>query len=303
MDTTLKQLTELLTNKSIGKTIRSSSFQLWLVRVVNLVVVVLLASVLAKLTWLLVFPGNNALPKAVNQHTKQDKVAVTVRLNSISDLALFGRAEAPPVQDAPIVAPETRLQLKLKGVFASSDPLQAFAIISDNKNQDKAYRLGSTVSGGAILHAVYADRVILKRNGRLETLRMTITYDDKGNKSTYRESNNAAVVANKRTINAGAKLRALKQTLLKDPQEIWKQVRISPVLKDGSIRGYSIDHEDKQLMRSLTLQKGDVITAVNGQLLSDPSVLYSLMGKLTSQKNIDVTIERNGQVQVIQLQL
>ena len=56
-------------------------------------------------------------------------------------------------------------------------------------------------------------------------------------------------------------------------------------------------------MRSLTLQKGDVITAVNGQLLSDPSVLYSLMGKLTSQKNIDVTIERNGQVQVIQLQL
>lgn len=294
-----------LSSKLNGQVIHSPVFKVWLVRVVNVVAIVLLASVLAKLTWMVVSPDNyyTSSKTATNQHSPAN-IEPASRLRAISNLHLFGKTETPPVLDAPIVAPETRLQLKLKGVFASSNPQRAFAIISDSKNKDKAYRLGSKVSGGAVLHAVYVDRVILKRNGRLETLRMATTYNSKTSKSTYkRQQTSRITTTNKRTVRATQKLKQLKQTLLKDPQKIWQQVRISPVLKNGSIKGYTVEHQDKQLMRSLTLKKGDVITAVNGQALSDPSVLYGLMNKLTSQKNIDVTIERNGQLQTIQLQL
>ena len=302
MHATLKQFSEQLSSKQLIQLLNSPVFMIWLVRVINVLVMVLLASVLAKLTWMVVTPADNVAKTATNQSAAVS-VEPAARLDTISNLHLFGKAEESPVLDAPIVAPETRLQLKLKGVFASSDPERAFAIISDNKNEDKAYRLGSKVSGGAILHAVYVDRVILKRNGRLETLRMEKTYDSTSRKNTYKRQPVTQSKASTRKVKATQKIRQLKQTLQKDPQKVWQQVTISPVLKNGSIKGYTVEHQDKQLMRSLTLKKGDVITAVNGQPLSDPSVLYGLMNQLTSKKKIDVTVERNGQLQTIQLQL
>ena len=275
----------------------------WLVSAVNIVFIILLALALAQLTWR-IFSADSY--NNVNQATPGQNIASTVapaaRLSTVSHLHLFGEIEVEQQIDAPIVAPETRLQLKLKGVFASSDPERAFAIISDSKNNDKSYRLGNKVVGGAVLHAVYPDRVILKRNGRLETLRMSTHYDKQAIKTSTRTPGNQARPARK-VMRAPAKLKQLKETLLKDPQKVWQQVRISPVLKNGSIKGYSVEHKDKQLMSSLNLQKGDVITAVNGKLLSDPSSLYGLMNQLKTQKSLSVTIERNNQQQVIQLQM
>ena len=279
-------------------------FAAWQVRLVNLFAIILLASALAKVTWMVVSPENVALPKTNTTSGSLANIEPAARLRTISALHLFGEANTPIVNNAPIVAPETRLKLTLKGVFASTDSKRAFAIILDSNKKEKAYRLGSKVSGGAVLHAVYVDRVILKRNGRLETLRLATLY----NKATSRNrTKSSSKLSSSRTptktIRADAKLKKLKQTLLKDPQKIWQQVRISPVLKNGSIKGYTVEHQDKQLMQSLTLQKGDVITEVNGQALSNPAALYGLMNQLSKQKNIDVTIERNGQAQTIQLQL
>ena len=274
-----------------------------LVSVINVCLIVLLAIALAQLTWRVLSPDSNNNPRqaTVGQGTVSP-VEKATRLGAISDLHLFGKVDVVEKVDAPIVAPETRLQLKLKGVFASSNPERAFAIISDSKNKDKSYRLGSKVVGGATLHAVYPDRVILKRNGRLETLRMSTSYDKSALKSLTKATSRKPRPA-RRVMRAPAKLKQLKDTLLKDPQKIWQQVRVSPVLKNGSIKGYSVEHKDKQLMHSLNLQKGDVITAVNGKALSDPASLYGLMDVLKTQKSLSVTIERNNQEQVIQLQM
>ena len=283
--------------------LNASKNQRLIVGVINVVLIVLLAIALAQLTWRVLSPGSNTSARQTTVGLGAvSPVEKAIRLGSISDLHLFGKVDVVEKLDAPIVAPETRLQLKLKGVFASSNPERAFAIISDNKNQDKSYRLGSKVVGGATLHAVYPDRVILKRNGRLETLRMSTSYDKSALKSVTKTTSGTPRPAH-RVMRAPAKLKQLKDTLLKDPQKIWQQVQVSPVLKNGSIKGYSVEHKDKQLMRSLNLQKGDVITAVNGKVLSDPASLYGLMDVLKTQKSLSVTIERNNQEQVIQLQM
>ena len=274
-----------------------------IVNVVNVLLIVLLAFALDKLTWRLFSDSNNnsvGVVGAGQQSIKQ--VEPSARLRTISDLHLFGKTDVVEKVDAPIVAPETRLQLKLKGVFASSNPEKAFAIISDNKNKDKSYKLGNKIIGGAVLHAVYKDRVILKRNGRLETLRMSTKYDTSGIKTTTVPSTTSKK-SGKRVVKAPQKLKQLRETLLREPQKVWQQVRVSPVLKNGSIKGYTVEHKDEQLMKSLNLQKGDVITSINGKPLSDPSSLYGLMNQLKNNQSLEVTIERNNQVEILQLQM
>lgn len=230
-------------------------------------------------------------------------------LKNVASYHLFGDAKKPVVvQQKVIDAPETRLRLDLKGVFASSNSQQALAIISTSKGKDKTYHLGDKVTAGAILHAVYADRVILKRNGQLETLRLPKSKVD--SKTFYKTPPpDKAVNSARRMPLAGAqassnqaqRLQEIRETLLKDPAKIWQQVRINPVMKNGQVHGYTMAHNDQKLMQELNIKSSDVITAINGQPLSDPSTLYGLMNKLSDQQSLELSIERNGQPQTIQL--
>ncbi|WP_101759473.1 type II secretion system protein N [Oceanicoccus sp. KOV_DT_Chl] len=66
--------------------------------------------------------------------------------------------------------PVTRLQLELRGAFTSSNPDQASAIIKGPDGESRAYKVNSRIYGTARLHKVFADRIVLSRNGQLETL-------------------------------------------------------------------------------------------------------------------------------------
>lgn len=109
-------------------------------------------------------PGNNAnlnLPKAP-----------PVQMNQIVAAHLFGRPEKKkePVQK---VAPKTRLNLALTGVIASSDPKYARAIIASGSKPAKSYGIGDTLDKSDVkLHSIEADKVLLERNGKLESLAM-----------------------------------------------------------------------------------------------------------------------------------
>jgi len=102
-------------------------------------------------------------------------VSVSTRQVSISALVsahLFGqpqqRSAAEPIETTN--APETRLRLQLRGVFAHSDPALSRVLISAQGKSAEYYRLGDSLSGGATLEAVAAEHVVLNRDGQLETL-------------------------------------------------------------------------------------------------------------------------------------
>ena len=73
----------------------------------------------------------------------------------------------PSTQD-PANAPPSTANLVLAGTIATQDPKHGVAIISDG-GPSKVYSVGDNV-GGAYLHSVYLDHVILDRGGQLETL-------------------------------------------------------------------------------------------------------------------------------------
>lgn len=81
-------------------------------------------------------------------------------------LPLFGSGQ--PVSSG--IAPSTGLSLTLLGSFVQADSPRSSAIIQLEGSPAKRYSVGQELSSGVSLHAVYRDRVELKRNGRLETL-------------------------------------------------------------------------------------------------------------------------------------
>jgi len=270
--------------------------------------VILLTQTLAELTWSFFTPPEKVNTFAASSSLKQIHSTETKsNLSHVSTYHLFGNAKKHVlVQQKVIDAPETRLRLDLKGVFASTKANEALAIIASSKGKDKTYRIGDKVVGGAVLHAVYDDRVILKRNGKLETLSLpkskvdSKTFYSKPSVNNTRASANN-VISSLPSQSQSQQLRKMRDTLLNDPAKIWQQIRINPVMKNGQVQGYTLAHNDQKLMKALNLRKTDIITAVNGQSLSDPATLYGLMGSISDQPTLELSIERDGQPQVIRL--
>ncbi|HQQ63362.1 MAG TPA: type II secretion system protein N [Pseudomonadales bacterium] len=91
-------------------------------------------------------------------------------MEQIAAMHLFGNAAdkpLPPPQPAEL--PKTDLKLVLVGAITDTDPKLASAII-DADRQVKRYFVGDSIPGGAVLHDVLADSVVLKRENRYETL-------------------------------------------------------------------------------------------------------------------------------------
>jgi len=137
------------------------------------VLVIAIAYQLASLTWTFV-PGSTpvaALPsRAVDSGYPTPASDYSVLIHS----HLFGETpEQPQVVVAPSVnAPATPLSLTLRGILSKEGDPNGSVIIESNRGEMKTYFVGQAIEGadGAALHSVYADRVLLSRAGRLETL-------------------------------------------------------------------------------------------------------------------------------------
>lgn len=81
----------------------------------------------------------------------------------IAGAELFGRAAADNL-------PETSLQLTLRAVFTASDSRNATAVVETPDGKTQIIRVGASVGGDATLQEVHPNRIVLARNGALETL-------------------------------------------------------------------------------------------------------------------------------------
>ena len=262
---------------------------------VNLILITLIAYSAANLSWQL-YTGMSAPIQTVN--VKRPSVTPSARpsLANVPALHVFGEANVKPVvSHQPISAPETRLRLVLHGVFASSNPRQSMAIIAEKNGKDTSYFIGDSLPGNATLHEVYADRVILKRLGKLETLRLKepAAKAEIGRGAMKRQTSSRSPGR----ARSSAKLKNMQELYKTDPQKVFSQLRITPVSKDGEINGYRFSHNDRALMRELGLTTRDVITAVNGVSVNDSGKLFAMMKDIDKLQEVNLTILRNGRTQ------
>lgn len=96
-----------------------------------------------------------------------------VDIKQIVNAHLFGVAQkAKPVQQV-VEAPKTRLKLTLIGSVQSDSGAMSRAIIQTKGKQQSVVGIGEEIGKtGAKLHSVEKDRVLIERNGALESLEM-----------------------------------------------------------------------------------------------------------------------------------
>src|SRR5579863_208923 len=137
-------------------------------RLMSLVLALLIGVEFAQIAVSLFGGGQVRSPQPVSTNTSIGAPHAGFDTQSVISAHLFGIAVAEPSTQDPANAPQSTANLLLTGTIATSDPKRGVAIISDG-GPSKVYSVGDRV-GGASLHSVYLDRVILDRSGALETL-------------------------------------------------------------------------------------------------------------------------------------
>ena len=211
----------------------------------------------------------------------------TVDVERIVGAHLFGVAGAPAAADAdPNAVAATRLNLVLAGTIAHADPKRGYAILGESAAGARVYAVGKTVAGGAKLHAVYPDRVILDRGGKLESLLLPKQFQGGGMSA-------AAGPAPAPDPMLGQRL---QEFATQNPGAITEIIRPQPVFANGQQRGYRVyPGRNRQQFSRLGLMPGDLVTAINGTPLDDPARGMEILQSMNSATQVTVTVERNGQ--------
>ncbi len=217
-----------------------------------------------------------------------------VDVAAIVNARLFG-ANAAATPSDPSAAPPTSMPLVLAGVLADPDPKRGFAIIGESAATARLRVVGDSLPGGARLHAIFGDRVIIERGGTLESV-------------TLPRRSSAGVLpvaaAPLPGAEAGAAIERMRQIVQRDPGLIGDLMRPTKVFDKGQMRGYRVyPGRNPAAFARLGLRPGDLITSINGTPLDDASRGDEVLRTIGSAAEVRVGLMRNGRPSELTLNL
>jgi len=275
---------------------------IWGPGIAAVVLVLVLARAAGELTWEVLggqtYTSDSATmpaPRTTREAQANDNGAGAVDV--IIERNLFGVAEADdaPPDEAIIDAPETRLNLTLKGIYAAGHQQSSRAIIAEGNRDEEIYAVGDRIPGNATIENIYADRVIIRRGGNLEALRLPRADEINGSPRQP--------VARQHTGD-GPDLVALREELLDNPERITDLVRFRPVYRNAEFQGYRIyPGREQEVFRELGLRPGDLVKEINGVSLDDPQGVMGLINELPDATSVSVVLERRGETENLSVSL
>jgi general secretion pathway protein C len=269
---------------------------------VSLLLVVVIAWQLARIIWMLIPApaAGDPIPALANQLVSASQGDSSADVQAIVAAHIFGLADADSDINAQLVVEDSNLSdtrltnLKLKGTIAATQAEMAVAIIADGNNDEKVYVIGDSVTSTASLHAVYADRVVLNENGNLTNLKLPKDFPE-GTTSVARRNTTTRTRATTST-------QSIQAVVAQNVSKLADVIRPTPYFVNGQQQGYRVyPGRDRQKFAALGLRPGDLIKDIDGQALNDPTQAMQIFQSLDSSDQVSVTVERNGQPQVIVL--
>ena len=266
-------------------------------RWVSFALAALIAVELARIAISLLSGGPVKSPQPVLSGQAPRSQHPALDIQNVISAHLFGVATIDPTSQDPANAPPSSANLVLTGTIATQDPKHGVAIISDS-GPAKVYSVGDKV-GGASLHSVYLDHVILDRAGTLETLALPrqLLAGTRGPPLARRPG------ADPRTVTAVDNIRHLVQ---QDPGLLDQVMRVVASYDNnaGKLRGFrAYPGRNRLVFTKLGLKPGDLVTAINGTPLDDPQRSQEVFNTIQTSDHATVTIERGGQKQEITLNI
>lgn len=212
-------------------------------------------------------------------------------------------------------ARETRLDLRLRGIVASTEDGLGHAII-EHKSKQQVYAVEDKlpISGRVILAKVMADRVVIDNRGTYEllvlfentTLSSQLPATPVKEFSPSRTNSGAAVRAIDKRGDADttALAQSYRQQLYQNPQSLAELVRIAAVRDEGVLLGYKVaPGSDSTQFNQLGFKAGDLVTSVNGIALTDPGNTVRLYQLMRTAGEAVFDLERGGQALTITVSL
>ena len=288
---------------------------------------VAIAYVLVRMVYLFVDTGSGSVPPtvygtAVSSAGSQMLPQRRVDAGAIAVWHLFGEEGQKPVavaQTEDVVAPPTRLALELQGVFVAPKEEDSTAMISESRKESQLYRIGSKVAGSATLTAVYADRVLLSINGKLEALYFPDNKVGGSGPGMVRTGVPPAGAQPVRSVSArtgrvsemsrpgmgGASrpggampgveqaqevINSLQAEISSNPDAVLGQFGLAT----NNGRGYKVTDSSNPAFAAIGARPGDVLVSVNGRSLGDPQVDVNLIKDVMESGCAKVVGERDG---------
>jgi len=213
-------------------------------------------------------------------------------------------------------ARETRLDLKLRGIVASTEDGLGYAII-EHKSQQSVYAVEDKlpVAGQVVLVKVMPRQVVLDNGGTYELL---VLFDDTQLDaqmssrparaapagSAPRPSAAAGQIDKRTDTDATALAQSYREQLYQNPQSLAEVVSVSAVREDGNLLGYRIGPgKDRAQFEQLGFKPGDLVTGINGITLDDPANTMRLYQVMRSASEAVFELEREDQQLTVSVRL
>ena len=296
-------------------------------QVILLLVVVWMLLSLTRLLWALVPNAENtnvAPPTVINPLSASSSRAIVapVDIDRMVAWHLFGEAGATAqavIEAATEVetdsregiedgARQTNLQLKLRGIVASTEDGLGYAII-ENANQQAIYMVEDKlpVRGNVVLAKVMPRQVVLDNGGTYELL---VLFEESTFSTAEPMSAQTAAPAvseniDKRGDDQATRLaQSYRQRLYQNPQSLAEVVNVSAVRENGALLGYRVSPgKDQEQFAQLGFKMGDVVTSVNGVSLDNPTNTMVLFNDMRSAKEAVFELQRDGQALTLSVNL
>jgi general secretion pathway protein C len=212
-------------------------------------------------------------------------------VGTVANAHLFGAAPAPKQDDAN--ARPSSVQLVLTGIIAGNDPQNGLAILGPTAQTAKVHAVGDSVAGGVKLHSVYSDRIILDRNGQLESLALP------------RQVSGAAPAPSASSLATESPVvERMRKALTEQPGLIADLLRPQAVMDGDKVKGFRVYPGRNRLAFSrLGLRPGDEVIAINGTPLDDQDRGQAILNTLNTTSEARVTVIRNNQQQELTLNI
>ena len=232
-----------------------------------------------------------------------------------------GLAEAPVIQLEETAdsrdgiedgARETRLELLLRGVVASTEDGLGHAII-EHRKQQAVYAVEDKlpVSGRVVLAKVMPRQVVLDNAGTYELLTLfeDTTLDSQlaaplPARTGPQGSTGQSELQRRDDAQTTALASSFRDRLYQDPQSLAEVVNVSAVRVDGELRGYRVTPgKQRQQFEQLGFRQGDLVTGINGVALDDPANTLQLYQTMRTAEEAVFDLEREGRTISLSVQL
>ena len=265
--------------------------------IATMLLIIACAWLLVELTWIF-FPQGDQSTMPVVQRTKPliNNQAQQDNFKQLTSANVFGVSEKAALQQQS-KAPETKLNLTLKGVLATSPMEMASAIIAQGKDgKEDIYGIGDKMPGGVTIKEIYPEYVVLERSGRLETLKLQkvsgIDGFGSGDTSNLRSGSSSNSYSQG---SPAAALKDIRSNIMKNPTSFGEYALPVVVKENGKQIGYRLKPQQKgQMLSDLGIESDDVITQINGVKLDNQQNGISALRKLSTAKNLNLVVKRNG---------